>query len=105
MITRLEVDADCGHMFVFGAPQEMQIVGTNVILDRQQRLTEEYVPRADLILFVMSADRPFSESEVRGMRVRYRKCVGKRGSSGGGGARMHKPRCKRQQRDGSLRYV
>jgi hypothetical protein len=39
--------------------------GTNVILERQQRLTEEYVPRADLVLFVMSADRPFSESEVR----------------------------------------
>ena len=40
--------------------------GTNVILERQQRLTEEYVPRADLVLFVMSADRPFSDSEVRG---------------------------------------
>ena len=47
--------------------EEMQIVdtpGTNVILERQQMLTEEYVPRADLVLFVMSADRPFSESEV-----------------------------------------
>lgn len=39
--------------------------GTNVVLDRQQRLTEEYVPRADMILFVMSADRPFTESEVK----------------------------------------
>eukprot|EP00252_Welwitschia_mirabilis_P009763 TRINITY_DN2262_c0_g2_i3.p1 TRINITY_DN2262_c0_g2~~TRINITY_DN2262_c0_g2_i3.p1 ORF type:complete len:671 (-),score=162.84 TRINITY_DN2262_c0_g2_i3:130-2142(-) len=37
--------------------------GTNVILKRQQRLTEEFVPRADLILFVISADRPLSESE------------------------------------------
>jgi hypothetical protein len=64
--------------------QEMQIVdtpGTNVILDRQQRLTEEYVPRADLILFVMSADRPFSESEVLTFRaalvflqIRHRCC-------------------------------
>ncbi|GFH06914.1 predicted protein, partial [Haematococcus lacustris] len=48
--------------------EEVNIVdtpGTNVILERQQRLTEEYVPRADLVLFVMSADRPFSESEVR----------------------------------------
>lgn len=47
--------------------REMNVVdtpGTNVILDRQQRLTEEYVPRADLVLFVMSADRPFTESEV-----------------------------------------
>eukprot|EP00887_Chlorella_sp_A99_P006611 scaffold3.g6611.t1 len=39
--------------------------GTNVILERQQRLTEEYVPRADLVLFVLSADRPFTDSEVR----------------------------------------
>jgi Dynamin family len=38
--------------------------GTNVILQRQQRLTEEFVPRADLILFILSADRPLSESEV-----------------------------------------
>jgi predicted GTPase len=39
--------------------------GTNVILQRQQRLTEEYVPRADLILFVLSSDRPLTDSEVR----------------------------------------
>lgn len=39
--------------------------GTNVILGRQQRLTEEYVPRADLVLFVLSADRPLTESEVK----------------------------------------
>lgn len=38
--------------------------GTNVILQRQQRLTEEFVPRADLLLFLMSADRPLTESEV-----------------------------------------
>jgi predicted GTPase len=31
--------------------------GTNVILERQQRLTEEYVPRADMVLFTMSAGR------------------------------------------------
>ncbi|CAK9176862.1 unnamed protein product [Ilex paraguariensis] len=37
--------------------------GTNVILQRQQRLTEEFVPRADLLLFVISADRPLTESE------------------------------------------
>ncbi|GAB4840767.1 hypothetical protein Ancab_021529 [Ancistrocladus abbreviatus] len=47
--------------------KEMVIVdtpGTNVILQRQQRLTEEFVPRADLLLFVISADRPLTESEV-----------------------------------------
>ncbi|KAG9154113.1 hypothetical protein Leryth_000603 [Lithospermum erythrorhizon] len=42
--------------------------GTNVILQRQQRLTEEFVPRADLILFVVSADRPLTESEVNFLR-------------------------------------
>uniref|UniRef100_A0A2P2LGQ6 Dynamin N-terminal domain-containing protein n=1 Tax=Rhizophora mucronata TaxID=61149 RepID=A0A2P2LGQ6_RHIMU len=42
--------------------------GTNVILQRQQRLTEEFVPRADLLLFVISADRPLTESEVAFLR-------------------------------------
>jgi small GTP-binding protein len=48
--------------------QQVRIVdtpGTNVILQRQQRLTEEFVPRADLVLFVLSADRPMTESEVK----------------------------------------
>lgn len=47
--------------------KQMTIVdtpGTNVILKRQQRLTEEFVPKADLLLFVISADRPLTESEV-----------------------------------------
>ena len=47
--------------------KQMNIVdtpGTNVILQRQQRLTEEFVSRADLLLFVISADRPLTESEV-----------------------------------------
>ncbi|KAI3986038.1 hypothetical protein MKX01_039120 [Papaver californicum] len=38
--------------------------GTNVILQRQQRLTEEFVPRSDLVVFVISADRPLTASEV-----------------------------------------
>jgi small GTP-binding protein len=37
--------------------------GTNAILQQHQRITEEFVPRADLVLFVTSADRPFAESE------------------------------------------
>ncbi|KAJ6405619.1 hypothetical protein OIU84_013556 [Salix udensis] len=51
--------------------KEMNIVdtpGTNVILQRQQRLTEEFVPRADLLLFVFSADKPLTESEVAFLR-------------------------------------
>ena len=37
--------------------------GTNAVITRHQVLTERFVPRADLILFVTSADRPFTESE------------------------------------------
>lgn len=37
--------------------------GTNAIIKRHQELTERFVPRADLVLFVTSADRPFTESE------------------------------------------
>nr|GEV07714.1 probable transmembrane GTPase FZO-like, chloroplastic [Tanacetum cinerariifolium] len=50
------------HMIIVDTP------GTNVILQRQQRLTEEFVPRADLLLFVISADRPLTESEVAFLR-------------------------------------
>lgn len=37
--------------------------GTNAIIKRHQELTERFIPRADLVLFVTSADRPFTESE------------------------------------------
>jgi small GTP-binding protein len=37
--------------------------GTNAIIRRHQEITEDFIPRADLILFITSADRPFSESE------------------------------------------
>lgn len=37
--------------------------GTNSIVQRHQEITEDYIPRADLILFVTSIDRPLSESE------------------------------------------
>lgn len=35
-----------------------------VVLPYMYLCTEEYVPRADLVLFVLSADRPLSESEL-----------------------------------------
>jgi small GTP-binding protein len=41
--------------------------GTNAITRAHEALTERFVPRADLILFVTSADRPFTESERRFM--------------------------------------
>ncbi|KAG4924816.1 hypothetical protein JHK87_050356 [Glycine soja] len=35
-----------------------------ILKERQQRLTEEFVPRADLLLFVIFVDRPLTGSEV-----------------------------------------
>jgi small GTP-binding protein len=37
--------------------------GTNAIFREHERLTSEFVPQADLVLFVTSSDRPFTESE------------------------------------------
>ena len=37
--------------------------GTNAIIREHERLTTDFVPRSDLVLFVTSADRPFSETE------------------------------------------
>lgn len=37
--------------------------GANAIIREHEALTRDFLPRADLILFVTSADRPFSESE------------------------------------------
>ena len=37
--------------------------GTNAVIQRHQEITEDFVPRSDLVLFITSADRPFSESE------------------------------------------
>ncbi len=37
--------------------------GTNAIERQHEALTRDFIPRADLILFVTSADRPFTESE------------------------------------------
>ena len=39
--------------------------GTNAVIRQHQELTEGFIPRADLVLFVTSADRPFTESERR----------------------------------------
>jgi small GTP-binding protein len=37
--------------------------GTNAIIREHEALTRRFVPRADIVLFVTSADRPFTESE------------------------------------------
>ena len=46
--------------------REINIVdtpGTNAVRREHEALTREFVPRSDLVLFVTSADRPFTESE------------------------------------------
>ncbi len=46
--------------------REINIVdtpGTNAIYREHEAITSEFVPRSDLVLFVTSADRPFTESE------------------------------------------
>lgn len=46
--------------------QELNMVdspGTNAINRQHERLTSDYVPRSDLVLFVTSADRPLTQSE------------------------------------------
>src|SRR5579859_3934309 len=46
--------------------QDITIVdtpGVNAVLREHERLTEEFVPRSDLLLFITSTDRPFTESE------------------------------------------
>lgn len=46
--------------------REISIVdtpGTNAIIRRHEELTRDFVPRSDLVLFITSADRPFTESE------------------------------------------
>ncbi|MGA9532106.1 MAG: dynamin family protein [Anaerolineales bacterium] len=46
--------------------KELNIVdtpGTNAVIRHHERLTDEFVPRSDLVLFVTSADRPMTESE------------------------------------------
>jgi small GTP-binding protein len=46
--------------------REISIVdtpGTNAVQREHEALTRDFVPRSDLVLFVTSADRPFTESE------------------------------------------
>jgi hypothetical protein len=37
--------------------------GTNAVIREHEQITSQFVPRADLVLFVTSADRPFTETE------------------------------------------
>ncbi len=58
------------HVHVQSAPVELlreicivDTPGTNAIIRQHELITTEFVPRADLVLFITSVDRPFTESE------------------------------------------
>jgi small GTP-binding protein len=58
------------NLLVIKAPvdllREIRIVdtpGTNAIIREHEAMTAEFIPRADLVFFVTSADRPFTETE------------------------------------------
>lgn len=61
--------------------QDINIVdtpGTNAIHREHEAITREFVPRSDMVLFVTSADRPFTESErgfLQGIRDWGKKTV------------------------------
>ena len=66
-------------IIVFSLPvewlQEVNLVdtpGADPVIRQHEAITEHFVPRSDLVLFVTSADRPFSESE-RAFLERIRK--------------------------------
>ncbi|HVL69171.1 MAG TPA: dynamin family protein [Vicinamibacterales bacterium] len=59
-----------GGLLVISAPapilRDIHIVdtpGTNAVIREHEALTKEFVPRSDIVLFVTSADRPFTETE------------------------------------------
>jgi small GTP-binding protein len=63
-------ETDANGLRILMAPVELlrdiHIVdtpGTNAIIREHERLTADFVPRSDLVLFVTSADRPFTETE------------------------------------------
>lgn len=64
------------HLHVLTAPvdflREIAIVdtpGTNAVIREHEAITADFVPRADLVLFVTSADRPFTETERQFLAV------------------------------------
>jgi small GTP-binding protein len=67
---RIAQEVDEHGLRVVTAPAELlrdlHIVdtpGTNAVIREHEQLTNDFVPRADLVLFVTSADRPFTETE------------------------------------------
>lgn len=67
---RVEESSGAGGIVILTFPldllRELNFVdtpGTNAVIRAHEELTREFVPRSDLVLFVTSAERPFTESE------------------------------------------
>jgi small GTP-binding protein len=65
-----EKTAVAGNVDVYTVPtsflQDINIVdtpGTNAIQREHEVITQQFIPRSDLVLFITSVDRPFTESE------------------------------------------
>src|SRR5687768_9017194 len=63
-----QVKENALHVITAPAPilRDIHIVdtpGTNAVIREHERITSDFVPRSDLVLFVTSADRPFTETE------------------------------------------
>jgi len=63
-----QVKENALHIITAPAPilRDIHIVdtpGTNAIIREHEAITSQFVPRSDLVLFVTSADRPFTETE------------------------------------------
>ena len=63
-------ETDASGLRILTAPVELlrdihvvDTPGTNAVIREHERLTTDFVPRSDLVLFVTSADRPFAETE------------------------------------------
>ncbi len=58
------------HQHVLTFPEDMLVEisivdtpGTNAVIREHEVITRQFVPRSDMVLFITSADRPFTESE------------------------------------------
>jgi translation elongation factor EF-G len=66
--SHVEVDVDSAREVYLPQPwlRDISLVdtpGTNAVLRSHEQITREFIPRCDMIIFVTSADRAFSESE------------------------------------------
>lgn len=56
------------HNYPFELLKNLHVIdtpGTNSLVREHQEITEKFIPRSDLVIFLTSIDRPFTESERR----------------------------------------